>query len=208
MKLRTFTVGRLYTNCYVVACERTKEAIIIDPGFENRFEGAKIFSFIAENGLKLKLVVNTHGHPDHVCGNGIVEEKFHVPILIHENDSYMLGGLAKRDAEFFGSSEFSPSANALLHEGDLVRFGRTALKVVHTPGHTSGSISLLGEKEVFTGDTLFAGSIGRTDLPGSSERDMRLSVKRLASLPDHLTVYPGHGPTTTIGEERLNNPFL
>mgnify|MGYP001057392539 FL=1 len=208
MILQMFTVGRLYTNCYVVACEQTKEAIIIDPGFENRFESAKIFSFITENGLTLKLVVNTHGHPDHVCGNGIIKEKFHAPILIHENDAYMLGGLNRRDAEFFGSSEFSPSANILLHEGDLVKIGKITLKVMHTPGHTSGSMSLIGEKEVFTGDTLFAGSIGRTDLPGSSERDMRLSLKKLASLSDHITVYPGHGPTTTIGEEKFNNPFL
>jgi glyoxylase-like metal-dependent hydrolase (beta-lactamase superfamily II) len=203
-----FTVGRLYTNCYVVACDQTKEAIIIDPGFENRFESSKIFNFVAENGLTLKLLVNTHGHPDHVCGNEMVKEKFHVPILIHESDSYMLGGLNRRESEFFGPTEFSPSANILLHEGDLVEFGRITLKVVHTPGHTSGSISLLGEREVFTGDTLFAGSIGRTDLPGGSENDMRLSLKRLASLPDHLTVYPGHGPATTMGEERLNNPFL
>jgi len=95
-----------------------------------------------------------------------------------------------------------------LHDGDFVKFGKTTLKVIHTPGHSRGSISLLGEKEVFTGDTLFAGSIGRMDFPESSESDMKLSLRKLANLPNHFVVYPGHGPTTTIGEEKRSNPFL
>lgn len=208
MIVQMFTVGGFFTNCYVVSCRQTNEAIIIDPGFNDCLEAEKIFKFINENALTLKFIVNTHGHPDHTCGNGIAKEKFHAPILIHESDAYMLGTSGKGIAEFFGFKNSSPQADRLLHDGDLVKFGRTTLKVIHTSGHSRGGISLLGEKEVFTGDTLFSGSIGRIDFPESSERDMKLSLKKLASLSDHLIVYPGHGPATTIGEEKSNNPFL
>ncbi|PIU59936.1 MBL fold metallo-hydrolase [Candidatus Bathyarchaeota archaeon CG07_land_8_20_14_0_80_47_9] len=208
MMTKMFTVGMLSTNCYVTSCKETRDAIIIDPGFDDQLAAEKIIKFINENALELKFIINTHGHPDHTCGNGIIKEKFHVSILIHEDDAYMLEELNKKAARFFGSNSFSPPADTLLHDGNLVKFGKITLKVMHTPGHTYGSISLLGEKEVFTGDTLFAGSIGRTDLPGSSERDMRLSLEKLTSLPNHYVVYPGHGSTTTLGEEKLNNPFL
>lgn len=203
-----FTVGKFFTNCYVVGCKQTKEAIILDPGFDDPFESKKIFRFVGENFSTLKFVVNTHGHPDHICGNGRVKERFHVPILIHEHDAYMLKKSGNKIAEFFGFKSSSPPADSLLHDGDFVRFGKITLKVMHTPGHSRGSISLLGEKEVFTGDTLFAGSIGRTDFPESSEIEMKLSLRKLANLPDHLVVYPGHGPTTTIGKEKRSNPFL
>jgi len=202
MKVQIFTVGELSTNCYIASCPKTGEAIIIDPGFETSREAARIFNYIEQEALKLKFIVNTHGHPDHICGNGIVKERFKVPILVHEKDSHMLGGM-----KFFGLKG-SPPADVILRDGDIITFGNLTLKVMHTPGHTPGSIALLGEREVFTGDTLFAGSIGRTDLPGGSDREMRNSLKKLASLPDFFKVYPGHGPTTTIGEERENNPFL
>ena len=120
----------------------------------------------------------------------------------------MLDETRKSAARFSGFDYFSPPADILLHDGDSVKFGKVTLKVMHTPGHTTGSILLLDEKEVFTGDTLFAGSIGRVDLPGGSERDMRLSLKKLLRLPDQYVVYPGHGPTTTMGEEKRVNPFL
>jgi glyoxylase-like metal-dependent hydrolase (beta-lactamase superfamily II) len=208
MITKMFTVGKLFTNCYIVFCPETKEAIIIDPGFDSLFEAEEIFKFLEEKMLKLKFIVNTHGHLDHICGNGIVKEKFKTPILIHEKDAFMLGKLGKLIAKFFGFNGSSPPADAFLKDGDVVKFGKATLKVIHTPGHSPGSISLLGEKEVFTGDTLFAGSIGRTDLPQSSERDMQCSLEKLASLPEYLTVYPGHGPATTIKEEKENNPFL
>jgi glyoxylase-like metal-dependent hydrolase (beta-lactamase superfamily II) len=203
-----FTVGKLFTNCYIAACPETKEAIIIDPGFESVSEAEKIFQFIEENALKLKFTVNTHGHPDHICGNGVVKRKFQTPILIHEKDAFMLGRLGKVVAKFIGFNYSSPSADALLKDGEFVRFGKTTLKVMHTPGHSPGSISLIGESEVFTGDTLFAGSIGRTDIPQGSVSDMKKSLRKLANLPDNFMVYPGHGPTTTIGEEKQSNPFL
>ena len=203
-----FTVGTFFTNCYIVNCEKTMEAIIIDPGFDDRNEAERILKFIEEKTLKLKAIVDTHGHPDHTCGNGIVKEKFHTPILIHEDDAYLLGKLAKIMAEPFSIRNFSPPANILLHEGDKIQFGITSLEVMHTPGHSAGSISLVGDKEVFTGDTLFAGSIGRTDFPESSEYDMTRSLEKLASLPDDFAVYPGHGSTTKMGDEKSTNPFL
>ena len=208
MKVQSFVVGALFTNCYVIACEETREAIIVDPGFDDKREAEKIFKIIEENSLKLKYIVNTHGHPDHTCGNGIVKEKFDVPILIHEFDAHMLGETSRGIAGFFGFKNFSPKADVLLHDGDIIKFGASVLKVMHTPGHSRGSISLIGEKEVFSGDTLFMGSIGRTDFPESSEREMQQSLKKLAYLPDYFVVYPGHGPSTTIEEEKSNNPFL
>lgn len=208
MIVQKFTVGKLYTNCYIVVCQKTKEALIIDPGFGNSFEAEKIFSFLEEKRLNLRFIVNTHGHPDHICGNGVIKEKLKTPILIHEKDAFMLERRSGVTFRFSGFSGILPSADILLKDGDSVKLGDLNLKVIHTPGHTPGSISLLGEKEVFTGDTLFAGSIGRTDLPQSSEKDMKCSLEKLASLPDNLAVYPGHGPMTTIGEEKENNPFL
>jgi len=203
-----FTVGRFFTNCYVVSCQQKNEAIIVDPGFDHRLEAEKIFEFINENDLVIRFILNTHGHPDHTCGNGIVKEKFRVPISIHEYDAHMLGKLSEKAAEFMGFQNSSPPADMSLREGDLVKFGTITFEVIHTPGHSRGSISLQGQKEVFTGDALFSGSIGRTDFPESSEEDMRLSLKKLVRLPEHFVVYPGHGPTTTIGEERRSNLFL
>lgn len=202
-----FTIGALSTNCYILSCENTKEAVIIDPGFNSNSEKEKIQKFIERQMLTLKFIVNTHGHPDHTCGNGIIKERFDVPILIHENDADMLG---KKSQIFglFGFQSFAPPADIMLNDGDIVKFGKTSIKVIHTPGHSRGSISLLGEKEVFVGDTLFLGSIGRTDFPESSEREMKNYLKKLRSLPEGYVVYPGHGPTTTIGEEKRNNPFL
>lgn len=208
MIIKTFTVGMFLTNCYVVACDSTKEAIIVDPGFSGYSEADVTLKFIEENALRLLSVVNTHGHPDHTCGNRNVKGKFRVPILIHEYDAYMLGESGKEIAAFFGFENPSPEADKLLHDGDAVTFGSCTLKVMHTPGHSQGSISLFGREGVFTGDTLFEGSIGRTDFPESSEKDILISLKKLTCLPDRLVVYPGHGPRTTIGGEKKNNPFL
>jgi hydroxyacylglutathione hydrolase len=209
MRVQMFTVGSFLTNCYVAACEKTKEAIIIDPGFDSKREAEKIFGFLKVNALSLKFIVNTHGHPDHTYGNLMVKKIFAVPVLIHEYDAYMLGENSRGIARFFGFQSFSPPADMLLHDGETIKFGKATLKILHTPGHSRGSMSLIGEKDVFTGDTLFAGSVGRTDFPESSEHDIMISLRnKLATLPDYFIVYPGHGPTTTIGEEKRSNPFL
>jgi glyoxylase-like metal-dependent hydrolase (beta-lactamase superfamily II) len=198
MLIETFTVGMLLTNCYVVNCQETKEAIIIDPGMEFSSEAEQIFKYIGQAGLRAKLIVNTHGHADHVNGDAVFQEKYKVPICIHREDSSSIEGLVK---------DVFP-ATVPLEEGSLITFGHESLKVMHTPGHTPGSICLLGEKLVFTGDTLFAGGIGRTDFPGGSISDMWLSLQKLVRLPDYFLIYPGHGPTSVMGEEKTNNPFL
>ena len=202
-----FAANKVSTNCYVVSCEETREAIIVDPAFDGLSEAEEVLGIIDQTRLKLKSIVNTHGHPDHTCGNRIIKERFNVPILVHEKDAHYLGATGLRIAQIFGFDS-SPPADVLLNDGDLVKFGKTTLRVVHTPGHSLGGISLVGVKEVFSGDTLFKGSIGRMDFPDSSTDDMKNSLAKLACLSDNFVVYPGHGPTTTIDGEKRSNPFL
>jgi hydroxyacylglutathione hydrolase len=196
MLIEIFTVGMLSTNCYVVSNPETREAIVIDPGIDLPSEAKLIFDYIEKEALKIKFIVNTHGHSDHIRGNDIFQKTYQVPVCIH---SY--------DLSFIKSLE-GPLANVLLMDQSPVQFGKETIMVMHTPGHTPGSICLLGGKIIFTGDTLFAGGIGRTDFPGGSNANMRLSLKKLVRLSDHLLVYPGHGPTSLIGHEKRSNPFL
>ncbi len=213
MLSKMFTVGLYFTNCYVVWCSQTREAIIVDPGFNRKEEAKKVLGFLNENKLKAKLIVDTHGHPDHTSGNNTVKQATGAHILIHELDANMLKKLETPQALLFSfhSTQEAPASTAdgYLKEGDTVKIGKSELKVLHTPGHSPGSISLVGEKCVFTGDTLFAGSIGRVDLPGGSSKKIMHSLRtKLAVLPNNLVVYPGHGPSSTIGREKQNNPFL
>jgi len=209
MITKMFTVGTLYTNCYVVGCNETKEALIIDPGFDTELVAKRILREADQLELQIKYIVNTHGHPDHIAGNGIVKKLTSVPILIHEYDAPMLTKATENLTILSGLRTVSlPPADQMLYDGDIVQVGDVALRVLHTPGHSRGSISLVGADAVFTGDTLFAGSIGRYDLPGASYEEIMLSIKKLATLPDRMKVYPGHGPTSTIGEEKRHNPFL
>jgi hydroxyacylglutathione hydrolase len=198
MQIKAFNVGVLSTNCYVVNCPETKEAIIIDPGFDASHEAEQIVRYVESAALKVKFIVNTHGHSDHIRGNRVLKKKYGVPVCIHEYDAHCLNGLGENIAP----------ANIMLEEKDLLKFGQMKLKVMHTPGHTPGGVSLVGENLVFTGDTLFAGGIGRIDFPGGSERDMKLSLEKLLCLPDNYVVYPGHGGFSTIGEEKRFNLFL
>jgi len=191
MIIKRFTVGWLSTNCYVVGCEETKEAVVIDPGMDSERETGPILDFIKQNGFRIKYIINTHGHPDHISGNAVMKEATGAPILIHENDAERV------------------QADRKLHDGDALQVGTFKLVVLHTPGHTPDGISLLGDNVVFTGDALFAGSIGRTDFLGGSFKELINSIKtKLLSLPDSFKVYSGHGPSTTIGEEKKHNPFL
>jgi glyoxylase-like metal-dependent hydrolase (beta-lactamase superfamily II) len=208
MILEMLTVGTLYTNCYIVGCPETLEALIIDPGFNRNSEADRILKKVDQHHLKVKYIVNTHGHPDHTAGNGILKEATGASILIHEFDAPKLTDASKNLSSLFGLRVTSPPADQTLREGDVVQVGTVKLKVLHTPGHSKGSISLLGENVVFTGDTLFADSIGRYDFPDASFKEIMSSIKRLAMLPDHMKVYPGHGPASTIGQEKRSNPFL
>jgi hydroxyacylglutathione hydrolase len=196
--IETFTVGMLSTNCYVASCHDTKETIIIDPGLDYTSEAQPIIDYLEEAELKIKYIVNTHGHNDHVKGDSIFQEKYGVPICIHKLDAYFLDNLPKGSAP----------DNILLEEGNLIKFGKETLTVLHTPGHTRGCICLVGDRLAFTGDTLFAGGIGRTDFPEGSMTDMNRSLQKLERLPDKLLIYPGHGESSMIGEEKRVNPFL
>ena len=194
MYVKTFTVGMLWTNCFLVGDSESKEAIIIDPGFDRNSEAAAILDNVKRNGFRIRFIVNTHGHPDHTSGNRPIKEATKALLLIHEYDAPLL---------------MNSPPDKTLGEGNLVEFGDVKLRVLHTPGHSEGSICLLGSDAVFSGDTLFAGSIGRYDLPGGSLEALMSSIKdKLMILPDYVKVYPGHGPTSTIGEERRSNPFL
>lgn len=188
MKIHTVIVGPLETNCYIVEDEKSKEAIVIDPGDE----AEKILNFLAIHPLKVRYIVITHGHWDHVGANWELKEKTKALILIHELDVPML------------SITNSPKADRYLVDKDRIDIGDLSFSVLHTPGHTPGGICLYNEKEkvLFSGDTLFAGTCGRTDLPYSSEREMEKSLKKLLKLPAETKVYPGHGPSTTIGNEK------
>jgi glyoxylase-like metal-dependent hydrolase (beta-lactamase superfamily II) len=198
MQVETFAVGLLSTNCYIANCTKTKEAIIIDPGLDYPAEAQPIFNYIDKERLKIKCIVNTHGHSDHVTGDGVMQKKYQVPICIHEIDASFLELIEQHD----------PSKDVLLKDGDSVKFGDECLKVMHTPGHTMGSICLVGDKVMFSGDTLFAGSIGRTDFAESSPRDMEVTLKKLMGLPDGLLVFAGHGGASLMGREKRSNPFL
>ncbi len=188
MRIHTLIVGPIETNCYIVEDEGSKEAMIIDPGGE----AEKIIKHLKNLQLRIRAIVITHGHFDHIGANRKLKEKLNVPILMHENDVF---GLVTGD---------SPPPDSFLKEKDHFDVGDLKFEVIHTPGHTPGGISLYCEKEkvVFTGDTLFAGTWGRTDLPYSSEEEMAKSLKKLLKLPPETKVYPGHGRPTTIGEEQ------
>ena len=203
--IKTLAVGPIQANCHILGCEETLEAAVIDPGDEPD----RILHALAESSLTAKFIINTHGHFDHVSANKRLKEVTGAPILIHSLDAPMLDELSSSAAAWGFTADNSPKPDKELNDGDEVAFGHTTLKVIHTPGHTPGGISLYAPDFVFVGDTLFAGSIGRTDFPGGSFKALKESIrKKLFVLGDHVKVYAGHGPSTTIGEERRANPFV
>jgi len=203
--VKRLVVGPLGTNCYVVASGPGAGAAIIDPGGE----AEAILAEVAAEDLQVTYVINTHGHSDHVAANGRVLEATGARLVIHELDAAMLADPVANISAFIGAHTTSPAADVTVTDGDTVDIDGLVLRVLHTPGHTKGSICLLGAKTLFSGDTLFAGSVGRTDLPGGSSRDMADSLaKRIAVLDNDVVVYAGHGESTTIGREKMINPFL
>lgn len=205
MMLEILTLGELATNCYILGDEKTKEAVVIDPGGD--FE--LIEAHLKKLKLKTKYIILTHGHVDHIGALSQLRKATEAEILIHSKDSDMLYDPNQNLSIFSGDQTISIKADSLLEEGEIIQCGEIKLEVLHTPGHTAGGISLLTDKMIFTGDALFCGSIGRTDFPGSSYKDLISSIKdKLLSKGDDFVIYPGHGPSSTIGEERKNNPFL
>lgn len=205
MRTVQFQLGSLGTNCYLVYCEKTLEAAVIDPGGDP----AEVLAVIAREGLTLKYIINTHGHADHIAGNEKLKQATGALILIHVDDAKMLTNARHNLSMYIGGTiEFDP-ADRLLKDGDTINFGSLEFAVRHTPGHTPGGISLLIGDILFSGDTLFYESIGRTDFPGGSYSMLISCIKeKLLPLPDNTKVLPGHGPETTIGWERKMNPFI
>lgn len=204
---KALLVGLLEVNCYILGDEETKEAVVIDPGGDEN----EILEALKYHGLQLKTIIDTHGHFDHVDANQPLKEATGASIAIHEADAAMLAKPSAEAMFFTGNRLRLSAADILLKEGDVLSFGNYRLKVLHTPGHTPGGISLVmeGSTLVYVGDLLFQGSIGRTDFPGGSFEDLINAVKtKIFSLGDNYTVYPGHGPVTTVGQERKYNPFF
>lgn len=205
MIIKELAVGPLMANCFICGCSKTKEAVVIDPGGD----ADRILLSLADSNLNVKYIINTHGHFDHVSANGKLKDATGADILIHPLDAGMLEQLSS-NAAFFGISvENSPPCDQTIEENDTVSFGDITLKVLHTPGHTPGGISLYTNGIVFVGDTLFAGSIGRTDFPGGDFDTLISSIKtKLFRMDDEMRVLSGHGPETTIGKEKRYNPFV
>lgn len=205
MILESLPTGPLQVNCYIIGCETTRDAAVIDPGGDVD----QILDLVQKLDLQVKLIINTHGHFDHVGGNRRLIEKTGAELLLHEADLPLLGLAAQHAAGYGLSTEQSPEPDRLMKAGDLIRLGELELRVLETPGHTPGGVCLYVDDQVIVGDTLFAGSIGRTDLPGGDHQQLLDSIhKNLLTLPDETVAHPGHGPATTIGRERRYNPFL
>ncbi|MBI5442156.1 MAG: MBL fold metallo-hydrolase [Deltaproteobacteria bacterium] len=205
MILETLVVGPIQANCYIVGDENTKEAVVIDPGGDTPV----ILRALAARQLKVVAVVGTHGHFDHVEGLAGMKRGTGAPILVHNGDLPIIQGMTGQALMFGMRVEPAPPPDRFLEEGDRIPFGPYALEVLHTPGHSPGSVSLLLDKKVFVGDLLFAGSIGRTDLQGGDYDTLIASVRRkIFTLPDDTVVYPGHGPETTVAREKRTNPFF
>ena len=203
-KIHRIVVGDLRTNCYILRSNNA--AIIIDPGAEPE----RIVRFIRDIKVKPSQIIVTHTHFDHVLGVDVVRAKLDIPFLIHHDDLSMLESMQSRVHQFMGFEvPPPPRVDSYLKDRDVLTVGDETVQVLHTPGHSPGSISISGRGYVFTGDALFNQSIGRTDLPGGDLKTLIHSIRdRLFKLKDETIVYPGHGPETTIGDEKLANPFV
>jgi glyoxylase-like metal-dependent hydrolase (beta-lactamase superfamily II) len=205
MLLRQFVTGPLETNAYLVADRDTGEALVIDPGGDP----AEILAFLAEERLTCRFIVNTHGHFDHISGNRALKSATGASLLVHEDDVPMLTEAVAHARLFMMRAENSPPPDLLLADQGEVRVGSVTLRVLHTPGHSPGGVTLVAPGVAFCGDLVFHGSVGRTDLPGGSERMLLDSIRRhILTLPDDTVLYPGHGPETTVGFEKKQNPFF
>lgn len=205
MKLVRVQAGVYAVNCYIIYCEEKNEGIIVDPGGD----ADSILEFIKENNLNIKYLVLTHGHGDHIGGLKELKEALDAKIAIHEDDVEMLVDANKNLSTQMAMGKVEVEPDLILKEGSILEFGNEKAEVIHTPGHTLGGICLKIQDNLITGDTLFAGSIGRTDLYGGDFDTIIKSIKeKLMIYPDETKVFPGHGSPSTIGRERTSNPFL
>jgi hydroxyacylglutathione hydrolase len=205
VKISPLTVGPFAENCYLVVDEATRRAVLVDPGDE----AGRIVRMVRDSGAELEAIWLTHAHIDHIGAVAGVKRVWDVPVYLHPADA-LLYAAGERQAAFYGVSFDQPDPpDRELADGDRVRVGSLEFDVSHTPGHSPGLVVFHGNGVVLAGDLLFAGSIGRTDLPLSSPSDMEASLARvMRDLADSVIVYPGHGPVTSIGRERASNPFV
>lgn len=204
MFVRTLTVGPFQENCYLLADDSTRDAVLIDPGDE----AARLVGAIEEDGWTLRALWITHGHIDHVGGIAAVKRQWDVPVYLHPADRAMYDRASEQGKRFGLHVETPPPPDHGLAEGDVLAVGTLAFGVIHVPGHSPGHVAFVGHGVVFGGDCLFAGSIGRTDLPLSDPSALARSLERFVALPEETVVYSGHGPATSIREEKRSNPFL
>lgn len=203
--IKRLAVGSLSANCFIVGQESTGEGIVIDPGGNSD----SIWQAIKETKLDIKIIILTHGHSDHIAALRDIQDKTGAAVAIHIEDADFLEGHSTISSQFGISYRTPHSPERLLRDGDEIAIGGMSFKVIHTPGHTPGSICLLTDFGVFTGDTIFRRGIGTTLMPGSSRPQLLNSIqKRLMTLPDDTIIYPGHGRETTIGAERRDNPYV
>lgn len=212
MKIAKFGFSLFGINTYVVYDPASKKCAIIDPGMFDSDEEDAIERFIERNSLEVVAIIDTHLHVDHAVGAQFIKRRYGVPLLAHKADE-PLGERIRQQAQMFGIRERveDVSIDRYLTPGEIIKIGEGELKVIHVPGHSPGSVALYDEKDgfVITGDALFSGSIGRTDLPGGDMATLLRSIKEgLLELPSSTIVYPGHGPATTIGREKASNPYL
>lgn len=209
IQIQTFAFNPFSENTYVVF-DQTREGVIIDPGCYETEEKKTLAKFIEDEGIKIKYLLNTHCHIDHVLGNDFVKEKYKVPFLIHPKEEPVLKSV-KAYAPSYGFAQYHEALpDQFINEGDKVLFGNIVFQVVFLPGHAPGHIGFYDSdsKSLFSGDVLFQQSIGRTDLPGGDHNTLIKSIhQKIFTLPDDVVVYPGHGDTTTVGEEKVSNPF-
>ncbi len=208
MIIKQMTVGSMAVCCYIVKCEETGRGLIIDPGGNDE----DVLAIAERMGVAVKYIVNTHGHPDHVCGNGRIKEATGAEIVMHSDDAAFFARPEVVDYFSMLGLPASPPPDILVNHGDVITVGRINLQVIHTPGHTPGGICLYSPPDLFTGDTLFVGAVGRTDFPGGNMNQFMSSIReRLLVLPEETVVWPGHGyggSRSTIGAEKRSNPFL
>lgn len=205
MFLQKLEVGVLKANCYIIGDEITREAAVIDPGGD----AEKIQKVLQENELKLKYILLSHGHGDHIGGLYDLKKMTNAPIYMHKDDLNLLQDKNKNYSALMGGPTIEMTADSFVNDNDSLLLGELVLKIIHTPGHTQGSISIAANDVVFTGDTLFANSIGRTDLNGGNYDLIIKSIKeKLMPLHDDTIVFPGHGPASRIGVEKVTNPFI
>ncbi|KLU58729.1 putative metallo-hydrolase [Peptococcaceae bacterium CEB3] len=198
-------MGSMAANCYLYACDVTKRGVLVDPGGEAK----RIYRWVLEKGIKVESILLTHGHLDHIGAVDELRELLSAKVYIHAGDAEMLTDATKNMSAYFGPRLVFRAADGFLSDGQIIALGEKSLKVLATPGHSPGSVCFLTPDGLLSGDTLFAGSIGRTDFPGGSLEELLRGVEeKILVLPDETPVYPGHGESTTIGRERAENPFL